>query len=375
MNESIISIVTNNFRHDSRVLKEAVSLKDEGFNITVIALHEKELAENEIIEGIPVHRIRLKSKNWPKIPFIQLLKLIEFIYRITIQYRQADIVHCNDLGTLPIGVLIKIFSKTKIVYDSHEYQIDKLPDQSKIDKRIAYITERIFIRYADVVINVSNSIAEEYSKLYNIDRPIVVLNAPKFVKIEKKNHFRKKFKISEDKFIFLYQGVLNKSRNLDILLEAFKDTDEPFVIVFMGFGPLKDLIIEYSQKYENIYFHDAVPLGKIIEYTSSANFGIIFYKNNCLNHNYCSPNKLYEYTMAEIPIIASNLFEMKKIVEEYGIGIVADRNTVEGLIEATIKISKIEKDIFHDKILRFKSLFNWETQEKLLIRAYKDISK
>lgn len=60
----------------------------------------------------------------------------------------------------------------------------------------------------------------------------------------------------------------------------------------------------------NIYSYPAVSP----DYTSSADFGILFYENNCLNHNYCSPNKMFEYLMAEIPVIASNLYEMKRLI-------------------------------------------------------------
>jgi len=47
--------------------------------------------------------------------------------------------------------------------------------------------------------------------------------------------------------------------------------------------------------------------------------------------------KMFEYLMAEIPLIVSKLYEMRKIVEENRIGVVAKENTPEGLKEAIKK--------------------------------------
>ena len=102
----------------------------------------------------------------------------------------------------------------------------------------------------------------------------------------------------------------------------------------MGYGPLQGLVEQSAQEHENIYFHKAVAPDVLLEYTSSADFGILFYENSCLNHYYCSPNKMFEYLMAEIPVIASNLYEMKRLLEENSIGVVAEENTSEGLQKA-----------------------------------------
>ena len=66
MKKSVILIVLNNFKNDSRVIKEAISLKKAGYNVTVVALWEEGLEEKEIIQNVHVHRIKLRTKNWSK---------------------------------------------------------------------------------------------------------------------------------------------------------------------------------------------------------------------------------------------------------------------------------------------------------------------
>jgi len=373
----VTSIVLNNFKNDSRVLKENISLQKAGYDVKVVALHEEPLKEFEEVENIPVHRIKLKSRGWSKNKFVQLFKYFEFIYRVIKQYKNSDIYHCNDLNSLPIGVIIKKFfnKDAKIVYDAHEYETER-NGLSGIQKTMTKKLENYLIKYVDKTITVSDAIANEYVKLYDISKPELVLNTPPYKNINKKDIFRETLNIQKDKTIFLYKGGLSSGRWIEILLDTFKQiNDDKSVIVFMGYGPLEELIISASKKKNNIYFHPAVSPDELLDYTSSADFGILFYENNCLNHYYCSPNKMFEYLMAEIPVIVSNLYEMKRLVEKNNIGVVAKENISEGLREAIERAVLLDKEEIQRNIQKVKEIYNWEEQEKVLLAVYKELNK
>ena len=371
--KKVLSIVLNNFKNDSRVLKENISLKKASYDVQVVALYDEGQKEFESIQNIPVHRIKLKSRNWSKNKLIQLLKYFEFMYKVIKNYKNSDIIHCNDLNTLPIGVIIKKFfnKNAKIVYDAHEYETETFHLKG-IEKKIVKIIEKYLIKYADKIITVSDSIANEYVKLYNIEKPALVLNTPLFKNIEKKDLFREKLGIKKDKTIFLYQGGLSKGRGIEVLLDAFKDiNDNKSVIVFMGYGPLEKVIQEASKKYPNIYFHPAVSPEVLLDYTSSADFGISTIEDGCLSYRYCLPNKMFEYLMAEIPVIVSNLYEMRKLVNRYKIGVVAKENSPKGLKEAIKEAMSLDRNELLENIKKVKKIYNWEEQEKILLEVYK----
>jgi len=378
LQKKVTSIVLNNFKNDSRVLKENISLQKAGYRVKVVALHEEALQEFEEVQKISVHRVKLKTRGWSKHRLIQLLKYFEFIYKVVKEYKNSDIVHCNDLNALPIGVIIKKFfnKDVKIVYDAHEYEINDTPNEAKYKIKLKYYLEKFLIKCVDKVITVSDSIANEYVKLYSIEKPALVLNTPPYQEIEKKNIFRETFGIKEEQVVFLYQGGLSRGRGIEILLEAFKTTDnKKAVVVFMGYGPLESLIQEAEKEFANIYFHEAVPPHILLEYTCSADFGILFYENSCLNHDYCSPNKMFEYLMAEIPVIVSNLYEMKRLVEMNELGTVAKENTPAGLKEAVEEAVKLNKDELKTNIQKLKTVYNWEEQEKVLLDVYGELYK
>lgn len=374
---SVISVVLNNFKNDSRVLKENLSLKHAGYQVQVVALHEKSLKECEDIHGVPVHRIKLKSKYWSKNKIIQLLKYFEFISRVIYKYRDSDIIHCNDLNTLPIGVIIKkvLRKNIKIVYDAHEYEINDTPNESNISIKIKYYIEKICIQYVDAVITVSNSISNEYVNLYNIKKPALVLNTPPYIEIEKQNIFRKTFNIGIDKTIFLYQGSLAQGRGIEILLKTFEQLDNKNIIIFMGYGVLEETIMTISKQSSNIYFHHAVSPDVLLEFTSSADFGIATIEDSCLSYHYCLPNKIFEYAMANVPVLVSNLPEMKKIVMQYKIGVVTKENNIQGLKDAILQATKLDTKTLLENIQIVKKVYNWNEQEKILLEVYRDINE
>lgn len=372
----VAAFVLNSFKNDSRVLKENISLQKAGYDVTVVALHESPLAERETLAGISVHRIKLKSRAWPKQRLVQLLKYVEFIFRAVGAYRQSDILHCNDLNTLPIGVIIKrVFNRdAKIVYDAHEYETEQ-NGLGGWRKRIVKWLERGLIGYADAVITVSGGIADEYVRLYGIPRPALVLNTPLRRPVVRKNLFRDTFGIGEEQAISLYQGSLSRGRGIENIIETFKGMEASGqVLVLMGYGPLAKIVKEAAAAHRNIYYHEAVPPEVVLDYTASADVGLSLIENSCLSYYYCLPNKVFEYAMAGLPVIVSGLYEMRRIVEAYGIGAVIASDDEAGFRAAVEEIDAIGAETLQYNLERFAETFNWEAQEQVLLGIYKALA-
>lgn len=372
----ILNIVLNNFVNDSRVLKTAKTLHNHGHYVDILALHKDGLAKTEVTDGVAVTRLKLVTKNWSKSKAIQLIKYLEFVLRALIKYRnEYDVVHCNDLNALPIGYLIKKLSKrnVKIVYDAHEYETER-DGMNPFVKKVLKFFEKHLIRHADMVICVSNEIANCYVTDYGIEKPELVLNCPNLSEQPKQDLFREALNIRSDQKIFLYQGGLKSGRGIELLLEAFSQLEEDNnVLIFMGFGPLEKLVKEQSKSYSTIFFQPAVTQDVLLNFTSSADYGILFYEDNCLNHRYCSPNKMFEYLMAGLPVLTSNLYEMKRLVESENIGIVAQENTIYGFKKAVEASLSQDYDFIQNNVYKTRKKFCWEEQEKVLLELYEKL--
>jgi len=385
--KTVASVVLNNFINDSRVLKEAISLANNNYKVVVIALHDDKLPIIEKINNILVRRIVLFSRSfWSRNKFIQIFKYIQFLYKSVSIIKNKDIVHCNDLKALPVGVLAKLLfnKKLKVVYDAHEYETQMF-GMSKAEKFFSIIFEKILINHVDALLTVSNSIAKEYKRLYPFVKPKLVYNTPYFTNFnrdedQKNNIFRNKFNIGENQKIFIYQGGLSKGRGIETILVTFQhihsnnyNNDNMPVIIFMGYGVLSKLIKDYSKFCSNIFYHKAVKVDEVLSHTRSADFGINFIENSCLSYYYCMPNKLFEYLMADLPVITSNLKDVRIFVEENNIGEVSQTNDVYGLFLAIKKILNKDKSHYIDNISSVKEKYNWEKQEVKLLETYKNL--
>ncbi|MBK2095887.1 glycosyltransferase, partial [Francisella philomiragia] len=244
--------------------------------------------------------------------------------------------------------------------------------------RIYRLFERYCIKYADKVITVSNSIAEEYKRLYKIDKPCLILNSPNiYSQIQKKDILREKLGISNKSKILIYQGILSKDRGNDIILDYFKmRSDLDIVVVFMGYTFDEELLEEVkssSKKYKNIFYVEAVPVSQILDYTSSADFGISMVKDTCLSHKFCLPNKFFEYAMAGLPVISSNNIEMMTLVEKYDMGVVVEDFSVGSLDIAINNLLAMDYNKISLNARRCAEENSWEVQEKRLLKLYQAI--
>lgn len=367
-------VVLNEFTNDSRVLKEAVSLQKAGYDVLVLALHGGDLPEKDRISGVPVRRVKLWTRSWSKRKVVQFVKYAEFLMKAVFAGRKFDVLHCNDLNALPIGVLSKLlkFGRQKIVYDAHEFEIDCKPGGSRKAVRVNAGLERRLIRHADAVITVSPSIAKAYRRLYGIETPTLVLNCPpRWRPAKRYDKFREELGIRANQKIFLYQGGLYPGRGIEALLDAFtRQADESAVIVFMGYGPLEQLAMDSAKHSNNVFFRKAVSSSELLEYTASADVGFVFTEKSCASNRWCLPNKFFEYIMADLKVVCSNLIEPKKIVESFGFGICLEGDASQDLEHGISHILRSEHSCDPGATKRAGDIYCWENQEATLLNVY-----
>uniref|UniRef100_UPI00404871FF glycosyltransferase family 4 protein n=1 Tax=Algoriphagus sp. TaxID=1872435 RepID=UPI00404871FF len=376
MNKTVLAITVNEITNDNRVINYTNALALHGFKTLLVCPAISNFQKTDY-HFSPIF-IKIITKKLPPISIFNYLKLIEFFLKVFFKSMKwnPDIIHANDLKGLMIAALIKrrIHSDVKIVYDAHEYETETNGLQG-VQKKVYQYLEKRYIQDVYRMITVSDTIANEYVRLYGIEKPTVLLNVPQFSfdKNLKYDLFRERFKIRNDQRIFLYQGYLMPGRGIEILLESFNQLqNDNDVIIFMGKGSLTDLIRNYYPT-GKIYYHEFVNPKEYLNFTSSADVGISFIEDISLSDRYCLPNKLFEYMFCGLPIICSNLPEMRKLVEEHSIGIVAKENSIEGFRKAIEEVDSSGLDFFKQNLPQASSIYSWANQEKRLINLYNQL--
>ena len=373
-----VHINLNEFTNASRVLKQVDSLINNNIfeEIIILALGSRELPVNEIVSRyIGIYRVRLVTRNLPKNLFFQGIKYFEFFIRsMFLLFKvKPDVVNVHSLSVLPIGILFKFFLKTKVVYDAHELETETNGFKG-IKKKINKWLERKLIKHVDMTIVVSESIADWYVKEYRMRRPPVILNAPRKRELKTKNHFRENLGIRDDQIILLYQGGLMAGRGVHLILDAFKARENNKVVaVFMGYGELEIDIKNAASEHRNIFFYPAVSPHIVLEYTASADFGISLIENTCLSYYFCMPNKLFEYAMAGLPVLVSNMKDMSELVNKNKIGAVISDFSAAGINRAIDDFLMQDLTSMKANAYLVACKNAWEVQEQKMLKAYQAI--
>lgn len=378
----VCMVVLNNFTNDSRVLREAMSLEEEGYQVFVIAIYEDGLKRKENIDGVQVFRTFLRTKNWPKNKIFQIFKYIEFTIKsfIFIKKQKPHICHCHDLNTLPLGYIAKIFLKSYLIYDSHELEsqrstLKKEPGWFRwLDRKL----EHFLVKRVDEIIVVCDSIADYIAKQDKVRRPFIVRNIPDLKKDilvpKKEDHLD----FSNEYKIIIYQGGLFLNRGIEELIEAIKLLDKKIILVILGEGLLYDKLIAKIKKLDlnsRVILKGYVPPSEILKLTSQADLGIVPVKKITLSYYFALPNKFFEYITAGLPIAASNFPEMEKIIKQYKIGEVFDPENPKDIARAIEKIFS-DKNYYRalkNNIRRAQNDLNWTKEKKKIIKIYKNI--
>jgi glycosyltransferase involved in cell wall biosynthesis len=373
--KKVASIVLNNFMNDSRVLKESISLSENGYDVTVVALRPADEPARETIGKVKVRRLKLYSWALPEGKFFGALKHFETFLAIFLRYRSYDIWHCNDFMPLFFAWLSKPFRlRKKVVYDSHEYQSERLGIEGA-NKWFVEKFEARAIKIADAVITVSDGIVRDYKRLFNLDIVHLILNAPAFRNPESSaTGLREELGVRPDQRIFLYSGGFAKGRGIEVLLEAFsKRTGDDAVMLFLGGGKLERMVKDYSIRFKNIFYHPSVPYEQVVKTASQADYGMLSTENLCLNNFFCMPNKLFEYIQAGLPVLTADLKDCRELVEREGIGLTSDNATITGWNELIDRALEIDIATFDKAMKRASEKFNWENEEKKLIKIYQNL--
>lgn len=375
-----VHVTLTHFENESRVLKEVNSLLDGGIvqEIIVLALWKEGLAKRAILnDRIKVIRINLFPiyviNYFLRLTEIKRNKLITVFINLYLIALKPSIISIHHVNILGIVNLKKVFRKTLFIYDTHELETETQSSVGKL-KEYQQQLERKFISRVDHVFVVTPSIESWYRSTYNVQHVTTVMNTPPYIKgVKNEDLFRKEFGIEKDATIFIYNGSLFLGRGILILIEAFETISEKSNhIVFMGNGNLEQKIIDASKRNSNIHFKKAVAPSEVIRYTTSADVGISLIENVCLSYYHCLPNKIFEYTMSEIPLIVSNMIDMSNYVEQNEIGVVTESLAVDDVIKSIEQMSLL-KDKFENELMSTKKKFNWQNEEKKMLTVYKHL--
>ena len=394
----VAMIVWNEFLNDARVLKEAESLAAAGHRVTVHALHspgvtlEREAVSNgvEVVRvarspfwrmSRPVGGTRAVAANGGRIgrmsPVAQALRIAArgwtHLALLWLMVRlRADVVHAHDVNTLPTAWLAARLSRARLVYDAHEISTSREGYSSF--RKLVGLVEKALMPSADGTITTTEARAKFFARAYGINRPVVLQNRPREQRPQASERIRQEMGLNEPWPIVLYQGGVQQGRGLERLARVAAQVPGAY-FVFIGGGRLDASLRQIAQELrleDRVRFIPTVSLADLPSYTASADIGVQPIENTCLNHYTTDSNKLFEYVQAGLPVIASDLPEIRRIVRQHDLGLLVPAGNSEALAVALRRMVGDAKLRAHHaaRARTAAPALSWEVQEHLLVELY-----
>ena len=289
---------------------------------------------------------------------------------------RPDILHCHDAHTLPLGAAYKRKYGCRLVYDSHEIAEEQHPIEPRRQKDLIAVQTKAAPMVEEFV-TVNDEIGSFLNRRYPALPPVtVVMNgSPSY------SHRRpaprtsttpQKLPVRE---ILLYQGGFAEGRGLLAVLDAAEHLRDPWHIVFMGWGSFERAMKAHLTKLTDaararVHFLPSVPQAKLRDWSAGAAVGIIPYEHTCLNHYYCSPNKLWEYPSAGVPILASDFPVMRDMILSNGVGWVLEGDDGKAIAAAVLRLTDAELEKKRRNCFAFGQWSNWDYYADRLVALY-----
>ena len=360
---------------DQRVWKEAISLKNIGYEVEIITPHVETLTKE--MEDIKIHCIK-KSK----IPGVTALKIIHHALK-----GNYSIFHCHEFNPLLYSIILKIVTANKIIWDCHEdypslisTKIDAngRVKENKALKQIINLLINLGIRNTNTIITITPPLVKKYRKY---KKTVILPNFPPSKLFNSKLKDSNVSRLYNNKKIVIYQGGIKKGRGMGLILSSLDIVLEKIPnLVFVVLGGeiektgwskgIKEFLTNHK---ENIISTGWIDYDKMAPYLALADLGIIMNKPTHYNNKIGLPNKLFEYMACGLPIISSNLPEIRKIIMKNQCGMIVDssdpRIVADSIIQFFSDSSKENK--YKENSSKCATKYSWDICEKILNHIYK----
>jgi glycosyltransferase involved in cell wall biosynthesis len=376
--KSIISLASCPFRQQPVLRKEARTLAKFGWQVRIIAWDRRNLfPAQDNVDGIPVENILIRG-TYGTGGVDLIFKTLHFwwiAFRRLLKKRSSySIIHCQDLNTiLPAWCAARLLGKA-IVFDSHDPYPEMLSlTQPAAVVAVARFVERFFCRRVDAVLTVNRLMQERFRRI--TDRPIyIVYNYPEL------EFFKAAPKQKDGPVVIGRIGTMAEELGIEETILAFREVAKEFDVRLLFVGRLADSLArryhELIEPVRDLVHHiDDIPYFQVPEYYRQMDISMVLYGKRGISP-FVSPMKLFESMAMGVAVVASDVGEVRGLVEKTGCGVIVpcgDSAAAAQALRALLKDGNRRQEMGRNGLATAIAEQNWESEGKKLIEMYQDL--
>jgi hypothetical protein len=345
--KNVLILCEGNLERDPRVLKQILSFKDtanvytagdtaSGLEDFFFDLHPpvtdiKDTFFTKLTRILPYFFNYMDYYTWRG----EVMRQV--VYNIKAKNIHFDLIIGNELRPLPIAFAVAS-KTTKIHFDAHEFYLnDTMPNT--VNEMYHRYDKHLLMNYAKKVHTMSTvctTIANEYEKMLG-KKTIVLENVPMYVE-------QNPTIIDASDIKIIYHGIAMKNRSIDKIIKAFEilPSNYTLYLALVPFNFEKDTyqeIINLINKNSKIILLQPFEMHDISKEINKYDISLCFFEQTTKSVEYALPNKFFEGIQGRLCMAVSPNYEMKKIVEQHSLGVVAKNYTIETIFEEIKKLT------------------------------------
>ncbi len=367
MKRVIVSVI-NDLVTDQRVNKSCLTLQKAGFEVLLVGRRQR---KSPPMDSRPYksHRMKLLFEKGP-------LFYAEFNCRLFLflLFHRCNCLLSNDLDTLLPNFWISRMKRVPLIYDSHEYftEVPELVSRPKVQRVWRRIEAYVLPKMSEMI-TVCHSIAELFHEKYGI-KVHVIRNIP-MRKMLPQPASREEIGLDTQKHILVLQGSgINIHRGSEELVDAMAYLDDCQLVIIGGGDVLPILREKVATNHwdDRVKFFPRMPYQQMMAITQLADLGFTLDKDTNLNYRFSLPNKLFDYIQAGVPIIASRLTEIERVITHYNIGTFIENHEPETIAETIKNALNDQKTLaqWKNNLIFAAQELCWENEEVCLLKIY-----
>ena len=359
-------IAFGNIKNDARALNIARVLNQMNYRVSIVAfgndLDKAELLK-ENIDFFPIKQ-SIHKRLWRRWLFFI------FNFRKLKNDLKSKTYWSEDFYSLYPSIKLQRQFDGKIIYDSREIYSALGPlYKDPIKQKILSFLENKWAGKADSIL-VSGDLDKTYlEKYFDKKKPVtVVYNYPPYKNVIKNDFLRVNYKIPYSASILLYQGMILKGRGLYKVISSLNFLPDVYFCLLGDGSDIEDLrhFAIDSGLQNRVIFCGKVDYDTLHEITCSADAGVSLIEPISFSYSLALPNKMFEYCMARIPCLTSNLPAMKAIIDQYEIGEYIEHDSKPEDIARKIRLLLTNKDKYKNKCNQAALSLNFGSQMEVI---------
>ncbi len=376
----VLMAVVSDLSTDARVRKQALTLREAGWDVEVIGFGRSPHAAVSVEDGITYRTYYLPASGGrSRVVRLMLIGFSLLKASAAILRSQADVYETHNMH-LSLPVILRAHRlRRPVVYDAHELEV---PRRKGLAKQLVRRYEAWLWHQVATIITTNPSRASYLQQEYGGPLPTVINNFPS-------SHpaaltpvpLREWLDIPSDAHLLIFQGGFYLKER-DFLTVATALNERPqwhWILVGFGseatVGQLRSLVADAGISYRT-HILPPVPVHELLTYTAACEVGVVPLNRSDLNNYYGDTNKLFEYIVAGLAVVGTNFPEVRRAILDNKIGPVGAVYEPGDVQSFAAALDDVEEKLkaYRAAALGLGNYFSWRAEEQKFLAVFTELA-